>query len=241
MLNPHVNDCSKPLMLIGSNSKLFFLKDICEELGIEIAGIIDSDYYGNTEHIDGIAVVDTELSLNDPVQLEHYKSHYNFFLATNWAPYADPGTVRNREKRHRLMDLIDHFDLPCVSFVDPSARVQKTTKIGKSVFIDSLTYISAHNVIEDFVSIFALSGIGVGNTLKRNCVMQRRAAIMHNTVLEENTYFELGVSVYVSDVTFKQNTVIHPGIIMGRGTAENELVSLAGLDLRRVYKDPIKA
>lgn len=222
-------------MLIGSNSKMFFLKDICEELGIVIAGIIDSDYFGNTSSIDDIPVVDTEHSFNDPQRVEFYKNNYNFFLATNWSPHKDSVAVRNREKRLQLMALVDQHDLPCVSLIDPSARIQKTTRIGKSVLIDSFAYISANNVIEDYAQIFAMSSMGVGNTINRNCVMQRRCAIMHNTVFEENVYFELGVGVYVSDVVFKKNTVIHPGIIMGRGTQENELVSLAGKDLRRVY------
>ena len=231
----HINDATKPLILIGSNSKMFFLKDICEELNVDIVGIIDSDYFGNTEHIDGIPIIDTEASFHDPEVLAKYKNNYNFFLATNWSPYKDPVAARNRQKRLKLIDLIDKFDLPCISLVDPTARVQKTTKIGKNVFIDSFVYISAHNQIEDYVSIFALTGIGVGNTVKRNSAIQRRSAIMHNTVLEQNVYFELGVSVFVSDVVFKTGTVIHPGIIMGRGTQENEVVSLVGKDLRRVY------
>ena len=235
MAESHINNKTKPLILIGSNSKMFFLKDVCEELDITIAGIIDNDYFGHTASIDDIPVVDTESSFHDPQRLAFYKNNYNFFLATNWSPYKDPIAARNREKRFRLMSLIDQYDLPCISLVDPSARVQKTTKIGKSVFIDSFAYISAHNVIEDYAQIFAMVGIGVGNTLGKNSVMQRRAAIMHNTVLQENAYFELGVNVYVSDVIFAKNTVIHPGIIMGRGTVENELVSLVGKDLRRVY------
>ena len=85
-----VNDNSKPLILIGSNSKMFFLQDMCDELNITIAGIIDNDYYGNTKEINGIPVIDTELNFNDPDQLEYYKNNYNFFLAVNWHPYADP-------------------------------------------------------------------------------------------------------------------------------------------------------
>lgn len=231
----HINDASKPLILIGSNSALFFIQDACDQHGIKIHGIIDSDYYGNTAELEGIPVIDTELSFNDPAKLADYKENFNFFLATNWQPNNDPISERNRDKRKMLIGLIDQHDLPCISLIDSTAFVQKTNVIGKSVFIDALVYISAQNIIEDYVGIYVNAKIGYKNIIKRNSIIQRSVGLMHRTLIEEDVYFSLHSGVFVSDIIFKRGTVIHPCLCMGRGTEENEVVSLAGKDLRRVY------
>ena len=233
-----VNDNSKPLILIGSNSKMFFLQDMCDELNITIAGIIDNDYYGNTKEINGIPVIDTELNFNDPDQLEYYKNNYNFFLAVNWHPYADPVIKRNRQKRKYLMDLLDQLDLPCINLVHKTARIQKTTVLGKNVLVDAYVNISAENVVEDYVSFFSYAIVGANNTIKRNSVFQRKTGLMHNTVVEQDVYFDLNVNVFVSNVTFGHSTVIQPCLSLGRGTSVGEMVSLVGKDLRRVYQVP---
>jgi NDP-sugar pyrophosphorylase family protein len=235
----HINDNSKPLVLVGSNSALFFIQDICDQHGIKIHGIIDSDYYGNTDDLHGIPVVDTELSFNDTSKLAEYKEKFNFFLATNWQPDQNPISEQDRNKRKMLMTLIDQFDLPCISLVDRTAIVQKTNVIGKSVLIDALVYISAENIIEDFVGIYANVKIGYKNVIKRNSILQRSVGFMHRTLVEENVYFSLNVNVFVSDITFGEGTVIHPCLCMGRGTSKNEVVSLAGKDLRRIYNQTI--
>jgi hypothetical protein len=234
-MQAHINDNSKPLILIGSNSALFLIQDICDQYDIKIHGIIDSDYYENTAEVGGIPVIDTELSFNNATKLANYKENFNFFLATNWQPDRDPISERDRNKRKMLMALIDQFDLPCISLVDRTAIIQKTNVIGKSVFIDALVYISAQNIIEDFVGIYANAKIGYKNIIKRNSVFQRSSGCMHMTTVEENVYFSLHVGVFVSNITFGEGTVIHPCLCMGRGTEKNELVSLGGKDLRRIY------
>jgi UDP-3-O-[3-hydroxymyristoyl] glucosamine N-acyltransferase len=229
-----INDTSRPLILIGSNSALFFLQDLCDELGINIAGIIDSDYYSNTAQLSGIPVIDTEQVFDNAEQLAHYKANYNFFLATNWFPLGI-GRDRESEKRKRLMQVIDQFDLPCISLVSPDARIQKTTQIGKCVLVDAFVYISANNIIDDYVTFQTGSGIGYHNHVQRNVVFQRWAGMMHKSTVGEDAYIGLNVQIFGDGLTIGRGTIIHPCIAIRRDTSENEIVSLVGKDLRKTY------
>jgi len=67
--------------------------ELCEELGIVVAGLLDNDYWGNTAELGGVKVLDTEKNI------DQYLNNYNFFCATNWNPIDDPIMVRNRQKK----------------------------------------------------------------------------------------------------------------------------------------------
>ena len=104
------NDNSRPLILVGSNSNLEKYIELCDQLDITIDGIVDSDYYKNTDKLFDIPVIDTEDNLN------FYKETHNFFCATNWIPESSNVAIRNKEKRikYALLLLKDDF-LPHVS------------------------------------------------------------------------------------------------------------------------------
>jgi hypothetical protein len=221
--------------MLGSNSALFFLVDLCEQHNIKIAGIIDSDYYGNTSHLENIPVIDTEDSLNDPVKLQHYKENYNFFLSTSWVTGTDNIQLRNLEKRKKLIGLIEEKNLPCISLIDSSSRVHKSNQIGKNVIVDSLVYISPRNIIGDYTAIWAATMIGYCNTIGKSCVFQRHSGIMHYNKIGDHVYFGLHTQDSVGSLNIANGTIIHPCLMIRRDTKENEVISLAGKDLRKVY------
>ena len=69
----YINNNQKPLIFIGSNAVMGKLLDICDEHGILVAGIIDNDYYGNQDSVNGVPVIDTEHSFNNLEKLNYYK------------------------------------------------------------------------------------------------------------------------------------------------------------------------
>lgn len=224
-----VNDNSKPLILVGSRHALGVIKRICQHHDIVIAGIIDSDYFGNTVDIEGVSVIDTEINL------EKYKETHNFFLASVWTPQQDPVNQRNKNRRDYLISLIDTLDLPCITLIDKTSIVDPTVTFGKSCLIDCLTVIGEYNAFGNYVSVYHQAGFGHHNQVGNNCVFQRKSGITSNTVIEDNCYFGLNSNLLGSDVIIRQGTVLHPGLNLHRSTQENEIVSLAGKDLRRVY------
>lgn len=230
-----INDNTKPVIFLGSNSAIWHLLDICAKCNIKVAGIIDNDYFSNTEVLDGLPVIDTEKSFEDSNKLKYYKENYNFFLIINVTGQKTPVHIRNSEKRQYFIDQIEKYELNCISIIDPSAIVHPTNKIGKNVLIDAFVYISAFNQIGDFSHIYAYTAIGHHNIIGKNCFIQRQAGIHVYNVLEDNVYVGLSSQVFAEGACLKQGTVIHPCLAVNRSTKENEVVSLAGRDLRRIY------
>jgi acetyltransferase-like isoleucine patch superfamily enzyme len=224
-----VNDNSKPLILIGSRQSPGAIKRICQQNNISIAGIVDSDYFGNTSVLDGIPVIDTENNL------EKYKQTHNFFLTSMWTPQQDPVNVRNKNRYDYLTGLINQQDLPCITLIDKMAVIDPTVTFGKNCLVDCFTVVGEHSTFGDYVSIYHFAGFGHHNHVGNNCVFQRKSGITSYTTIGDNCYFGLNSNLLASDITIGQGTVVHPGLNLQRGTQENEIVGLAGKDLRRVY------
>jgi tetrahydrodipicolinate N-succinyltransferase len=230
-----INDNTKPVIFLGSNSALWYYKDLFAKLNITVHGLIDSDYFGNTNSIDGIPVIDTEENFSDHAILKKYRDDFNFFLVINWTGEKNPVQTRTRQKRKKFIDLIELHDLPCVSIVDPTANVHPTVSIGKNVLIDAFVYMSGYNTIGDFTGVFAYAAIGHHNTIGKNCVIQRQAGIHVFNTLEDNVYVGLSCQVFGEGLTLQSDTIIHPCLAVNRSTKSGELVSLAGKDLRKIY------
>ena len=228
MKSTHINNNTRPLIFLGTSANMTKLVDICDQAGIKIAGIIDNDYYGNTKFIQGIPVIDSEENINQ------YQD-CNFFCAVNWLPANDPVLVRNRDKRKRLIDLIDSKELNCISLVDSYSRVSSTATIGRGVYIDAFVLVESLAEIHDYVSIYAYTGIGHHTIVERNTVIQRHCSIAGGCVFEHDTFIGTAVKALKTNAVFGFNTFIHEGIYIRRGTIPDEIVSLNGGNRSRVY------
>ena len=233
-LSPHCNDTSRPLIFLGSSMNISKLADVCQLTGIKIAGIIDNDYWGNTDSISGIPVIDSESCFDDPERLAYYRSNYNFFCATNWSPETDPVTTRNREKRSRLIDIIDQLNLPCVSLVDPLSRVASTARIGRDVYIDAFALVESHCEIHDHATVFAFVGVGHHTHLMRNSVLQRHCSIGGEMTFEPDVFIGIGVRALKTGAKFGRGTFVHESVYIRRGTIPNEVVKQGGDNMSRV-------
>lgn len=231
---PHCNDISRPLIFLGSSANIEKLADVCATVGMTIKGIIDSDYWGNTDSIGGIPVIDSENCFDDLDLLDYYKSNFNFFCATNWTPETDPVTTRNREKRNKLIDLIDRLQLPCISLVDPLSRVASSARIGHGVFIDAFVLIEPYCNIDDHVSVYAFVGLGHHTHVMRNSVIQRHCSIGGNCVFESNVFVGTGVRALKTGARFGSGTFIHEAVYIRRGTIPNEIVGQGENNMSRV-------
>jgi acetyltransferase-like isoleucine patch superfamily enzyme len=229
---------NRPLIFLGSNLAIEIFSEICAENNIEIHGIIDSDYYSNTEKLCGIPVIDSEASFSDPVKLKYYKENFNFFCAVNWLPMLDPIATRNRIKRQHLIDLIDQYELSCINIIDRRAKVSKTAKLGKGIFVAEFTTIEPNSTINDFTNIWTQSIIGHDSKIGRNCVIQRDRFMCGNVTLEDNVYLSMQVSLFKSKSVISSGTVIQECIYLRRSTRPNEVVSLNSGNLKRVKHNP---
>jgi carbonic anhydrase/acetyltransferase-like protein (isoleucine patch superfamily) len=230
----HVNDNSKPLIFLGSNYAMLIIKEVCDEVGITVQGIIDSDYFGNTDTICGMPVIDSEECFNDPAKLSFYQQHFNFFCATNWSPEHNAVQQRNRDKRHQLIDLIDSLQLPCISLIDPRANVSRYATVGKGVFVDAMCNVEAGAQLHDYVNIMWACGIGHDTVVERNCTLQRQCWTGGNCYFEHDTFLGIGVRALKTGAIFGARTWIQELVYIKRGTVADEIVGLEGKNQRRV-------
>lgn len=230
----HINDSSRPLIFLGSNIVMPKFTEICEDAGIAVHGIIDNDYFGNTKDIDGIPVIDTEFSFSDLEKLKYYRDNFNFFCATNWLPFQDDISIRNKYKRNRLIDLIDYYNLNCLTIVDQSARISRRATVGKGVFIDGAVSIEPNVTIGDFTNIYSHTDIGHDSKIGRNCVIQRHSGLAADCTMENEVYFGTAVKALKHGATFGTGSFIQECIYLRRGTVAGEVVSLTEGNLKRV-------
>jgi UDP-3-O-[3-hydroxymyristoyl] glucosamine N-acyltransferase len=188
----------------------------------------------------GIPIIDTEQSFNDPTKQKFYRDNFNFFCAVNWLPMADAISTRNRLKRSRLIDVIEHHQLNCISIVDRFAKVSKTTKIGRGCFIDGCTHIMPRVSIGNYTNIHTHTNIGHDAVLGNNCVIQRMCVVPPSSILENNVFFGSAVKALKEGVTFGEGTFVHEGIYIKRGTIKNEIVSMHGDNMRRIVSQYIE-
>jgi len=236
----YINNTEKPLIFLGSSSTMYKQTEICEQLGIEIFGVIDSDYFGNTGKICDLPVVDSQTCFSDPDKLNFYRDNFNFFCAVNWTPEPDNISKRNRQKRLDLIDLIDAHSLNCISIVDPRARISKHAQIGHGCFIDGDVMLEHHVTVDNFVNIYCNSDIGHGSYIGRNCVIQRQCMLAGDSHLEQNVFLACRVTALKYSARYGTGTFIQEGIYLRRGTLPNETVSLKSENPSRVVAQIIE-
>lgn len=214
-----INDNNKPLIFLGSNSAMAKQFDICDLMGIEIAGIIDTDYYGNTEELYGVKVIDSFDNLDS------YKQDHNFFVASNWIPVQEQVHVRNIEKREMIKTLVKKKELSVISLVHPDASISPRSSIGRNCYIDAGVVIEPHCQIGDYNMFYALAFIGHNMIIGNNCVIQRQCMIAHDCVMEDDCYFGLMSKAVKTKCVWRKGTFVQEGIYIKRGTKENEIVT----------------
>lgn len=226
---------SKPLIFLGSSSAISIYIECCEQLGVEIAGIIDGDYFENTPSIENIPVIDGHDAFLDQQKVNYYRENFNFFCAVNWTPVNDTVSVRNREKRNNFISLAQKHNLSVVSLVDPRAMVSKSSKIGQGCFVGGLCVIEPHAVLENFSTAWYNSTVSHHSVLGFNSVLQRWAGMMGNVHVKDNVYISVYVYLGKGNIIVDSNSWIQPGIMVFRDVAENEIVAVNGKNTRKIY------
>lgn len=222
------------MIFLGSNSAMSIWVEVCKRANIPIQGIIDSDYYGNTDSICGIPVIDKEENL------ENYKRTLgtssskiwtnSFFVATNWDPSRrDDVTQRNNEKRERLKALLEQFpDIPLKNIIDPLAVVPKDVELGGGNYIGAGAVIEPGVKIGKHTQIWYQTIVGHETEIGEDCTLQRRSGIWGGN-MGNHVYLSIG-AIYggnYKDSYIGDNAFIHPGLaVAGRPIKEGETVTI---------------
>jgi len=217
-------------VFLGTNSNLLLYCETAEKAGMTIAGIVDSDYAGNTSYLHGLPVLGSELS----DFLDVNKKNYLFFIATNWSPAEEH--QRDFVKRLRLIDLVRQHNLQCANIIDPNAQVSRYATLGQGIYIGAVSNIEPDVVIEDFVQIYYGVGISHGSRIGTNSVIQRHAGLA--AIIGSNCYVGMWSKLYKQDMlVVKDGAIINPGLYVARDVAAGEYIKMTK-DAKRISSYP---
>jgi len=213
----------KPLIFLGSNTAIKTYSAIAWRNGQSVAGIFDSDYYGNTKQIKDIPVIGSEQELLDPIRCKELVSQYDFFIATNWTPWHSD---RDYNKRLALIDLVNKCGITCANLIDPTCLLEPDVKLGQGIYIGFSTYIGHETIIEDFVQIGCQCGIGHNAHLGKNTIIHQQAGLGSVTT-GKNVFIGMWSKIMADkDISIGDNASIDPGLYLARSVAPGEQIKL---------------
>lgn len=184
----------RPLIFIGSRLDTAKLAMMAEKIGKEVLGILDYQYYKNTDTICNIPVIGDERTLLDPndAQAKIWKNTCDFFVATS--AYGQQKNLtdqtNNEILRYNRINLLEKINANPINLIDPDSRLLKncknqysSIKIGKGIFIDEL-------------ADFGITDIEIGDY---TCI-EGRAYIDHQTRIGKNVKISPLTTLYSIEI-----------------------------------------
>lgn len=218
----------KKLIFLGTNGVFERHLDAADRQEQEVAGVIDSDWYGNRDTFAGVPVLDTQTCFDtDP---DKYRD-YVFFVGTNWFPIAG----RDIEKRKMFIDIVRRHNLELINLIDPTAYIGRGCELGRGIFIGDGSHIEPRTKIHDFATFWGYNGIAHDSNIGENTVFQRGAGIFgkigHDCFVGQYTNIYDNVPHTVGD-----NVIINSFLHVARDVKDNENVVLDRNNLK-VYRN----
>lgn len=221
---------AKPLVFLGTNSVLERYIEAADRQNQSVAGIVDSDWYGNRKTFADIPVIAGNQDLLD--NIEYWRDNYVFFVATNWLPTSIQIQGVNRDSQNRDINkrsdfcaTVDKFDLSCINLIDPTSYVSGYAKLGKGIFIGANVSVEPYVQIDDYAQLWSGISVGHHSHIGRNTVLQRESGLYGK--IGQECYVGVGTHI-VRDGTsvIGDNVVIAPGLTVFRDVDSGEHVRM---------------
>jgi UDP-3-O-[3-hydroxymyristoyl] glucosamine N-acyltransferase len=221
---------SNPLIFLGTCANIIRYKDAAERQGLTVAGILDSDWYGNQQDFHGIPVLDTESNI------DKYQSTNDFFIATNWS--IDPNHVRDTGKRKMFINLVREKNINCINLIDPTSYIGTGTQIGQGVYVAFCAMIEPGTVLKDFCQVHDFVGLAHGTQVGENTIIQRQAGL--HADIGDDVYIGMWAKAYKPGLLKIGNgAIINPSLYVARDVAPGEQVRLTKESIK-IYQHGIK-
>jgi len=180
---------SRPLIFIGSRYYMNDLAITAELMGLEVLGILDHQYHGNTDEISSIPVIGSDHWLLDPGNREAqiWKNTCDFFVATLDTGEQELNPAKNRTRlRQQRINMLEELALGTVNLIDPESRIVRDQRsrfsrisLGRGIYVAPFVDINHEVVIGDFSTFEHQSYIGHHITIGKNVTVLPTARICH--------------------------------------------------------------
>lgn len=215
------------LIFLGTNSALERYIEAAMAQGLEIAGIIDSDWYGNCESFAGLPILNSQDIFDQDTTA--YRDHV-FFIGVNWHPKAG----RDIDKRQRMIDLVRRHSLTCVNLVEPQTVISPSTTLGQGIYVGSHTTIESGTTVHDFAIIGNQVNIGHHSIIGENTNLQQKVGV--HAKIGSNTYIGMSTVVFKDGmISIGNNVNVDPCLYVARDVDNGERVTL-NRDMLRIYR-----
>jgi serine acetyltransferase len=222
---------TKSLIFLGSNSNIVLFAETAEHMGITVHGILDNDYFGNTESVCNIPIIGSEDSFN------FNSEEYIYFVG----PSVVPINVRDRQKRIKMIELIERLNLPLATLINRQCEIGKTAKIHSGAYIGYGVCIGHSCEVMPHTQLHTYAMMGHHSKLGKNSVIERAAFIASHTNVGENVHIGFNASLFQNgSLTVGDNSVVHPCVTVMRDVDVNEVVMIGGDNNRRIYGRVVK-
>jgi len=211
----------KKLIILGHSQNIQRILDLANAQ-YDVEGIVDDNYFGNTEQLNGLPIIGTEKNIN-PVLDQHNDAE--FFISTPLTFGATESQKYSNQKRLRFIELVDQLQLPMTNFIHPTAIVPSTTVFGKGIFIDAYTVLQNYVVLNDFVFVKEQVCIAHHTVIGKNTNISTQCYISSHVNIGQNCFIGIKSSIVTSDseLHIGSNSATHPGVIVHRNLPENSI------------------
>ena len=226
----------RPVIFLGTSTNLEVPLRICQLSNIPVAGIVDSDYYGNTDKKNGVEIIGSEHSFD----FDAARDQFDFFIGQSYSTQDQ----RSRKKRLDYISIINHHNLNCATLIHPGSEIYDGVEIGPGCLIGFCAGISHHVTIGAHSRLDSFSMIGHHVEIGDNCYINSYSMISTNTIIKDNVSIMPGAAILRTGknrTVVGNDAIIYPRVTVARDVDPGEIVSLAGGNTRRIYGGVIRS
>ena len=226
----------RPVIFLGTSTNLEVPLRICQLSNIPVAGIVDSDYYGNTDKKNGVEIIGSEHSFD----FDAARDQFDFFVGQSYSTQDQ----RSRKKRLDYISIINRHNLNCATLIHPGSEIYDGAEIGPGCLIGFCAGISHHVTIGAHSRLDSFSIIGHHVEIGDNCCIHSYSMISSSTTVKDNVVIMPGAAILrtgKNHTVVGNDAIIYPRVTVARDVEPREIVSLAGGNTRRVYGEVIRS
>jgi carbonic anhydrase/acetyltransferase-like protein (isoleucine patch superfamily) len=209
----------KPIVFVGSNNNLLQMVDNANSTGREVVGIVDSDYYGNTDSIEGVPVIASEDTFA-------WDTKFDYFVATSWFPENTSTQQRNKTKRLQLISILEKNKIVCTNLVHARALVPKTCELGNGVMIAADAILGNYAMVGNYSQIREKAYLAHHACVEQDCIVQVGCYVGSSVVVGAGSYMGIGASIvpsHTDPLVIERNSFIKSMQLITSNTKTNKV------------------
>ena len=225
---------------------MYDLIHIATALNKPIKGILDRQYFGNTNSICDIPLIGSELQLLDlaDATANQWREECDFFVANWWdgsEEFKNP-SEHGEKLREARIQLLKDANVNVINLIHPSATIYgDRVKLGVGILVQAHAILFNKVIIGDYCIVDWRAIIGDGSILEENVIIGVDVTMAHAHI---KNGARIGIKATIIPghpkkrpiVTIGKNSKVFAGAICYDDVADNTMLTHNGRRLKRLGK-----